>query len=131
MIKILMNSIPINYKWRCPMKLVKHLLFFVGFLPLVFEKEALAQWRGYGGWGMGPGMMGWGMGWLMPIIMVAFWIAVIVGIVFLIRWLVVSTGAGGRRVTSEDSALEILKRRYARGEIEKEEFEEKRKSLGY
>jgi putative membrane protein len=107
------------------------LLGLAGFFPLVFAKEVIAQWRGYGGWGMGPGMMGWGygMGWFGPILMIAFWIAIIVGIVFLIRWLVVSTGTGSRRASSEESALEILKRRYARGEIEKEEFEEKRKSL--
>ena len=67
-------------------------------------------------------MMGWGygMGWFWTILMAAFWIAVIVGIVFLIRWLVLSTGTVGRRARSEDSALEILKRRYARGEINKE-----------
>ncbi|NIS60224.1 MAG: SHOCT domain-containing protein [Proteobacteria bacterium] len=76
-------------------------------------------------------MMGWGygMGWLWHIIMIAFWIAVIVGIVFLIRWLVISPGTGGRAARSEDSALEILKRRYARGEIDKQEYEEKKKDL--
>lgn len=84
------------------------------------------------GYAMGPGMMGWGygMGWLGMILMAAFWIAIIVGIVFLIRWLVVSTSTGGGRAGSGDSALEILKRRYARGEINKEEFEEKKKDLG-
>ncbi len=92
--------------------------------------SGLAEWRGYGGH-MGPGMMGWGYGtgWIWHIIMVAFWIAVIVGIIFLIRWLVISTSTGGRAARSEDSALEILKRRYARGEINKEEFEEKKKDL--
>ena len=80
---------------------------------------------------MGPGMMGWGygMGWVGMILMAAFWIAVIVGIIFLIRWVVISTGTGGRGARSEESALEILKRRYARGEINKEEFEEKKKDL--
>ncbi len=80
---------------------------------------------------MGPGMMGWGygMGWIGMIFMAAFWIAVIVGIVFLIRWLMVSTGSAGIRGKAEESALEILKKRYARGEIKKEEFEEKKKDL--
>ena len=98
----------------------------------VFRENAWAQWGGgYGGWGMGPGMMGWGygMGWMGMIFMAAFWIAVIVGIVFLIRWLVVPTGSSGIRGGGEESALEILKKRYARGEIKKEEFEEKKKDL--
>jgi putative membrane protein len=79
---------------------------------------------------MGPGMgWGYGMGGFGSIIMLVFWIAVIVGIIFLVRWLLVSTGGSGRSARSEDSALEILKRRYARGEIDKEEFEEKRRLL--
>jgi putative membrane protein len=87
----------------------------------------LAQWGG----GMGPGMMGWGygMGWLWMIIMVVFLIAMIVGIIFLIRGLVMSTGAGTHGTKLENSALEILKQRYARGEINKEEFEEKKRGL--
>ncbi len=95
-------------------------------------RDAAAQWRGYGQ-GMGPGMMGWGygMGWLGMILMALFWVAVIVGIILLIRWIFVSTGAKGHGTTSEDSPLEILKRRYARGDISKEEFEQKKKDLGY
>jgi putative membrane protein len=94
-----------------------------------YISNILAQWGGYG-YGMGPGMgWGYGMGGFGGIIMLVFGVAVIVGIIFLVRWLVISTGASGRSAGSEDSALEILKRRYARGEIEKEEFEEKRKLL--
>ncbi len=101
-------------------------LFAFTFAP----QQALSQWRGYGQ-GPGPGMMGWGygMGWFGMILMALFWIAVIVGIIFLIRWIVVSTGGKGHAVTSEDSPLEILKRRYARGEINKEEFEQKKRDL--
>jgi len=58
--------------------------------------------------------------------MVIFWIVVVIGIVFLIRWLVQSTRGGGG---SAESALEILKRRYAKGEINKKEFEQKKKDL--
>jgi uncharacterized membrane protein len=72
-------------------------------LTSVFEGKAFAQWGGPGGWGMGQGW-GWeyGMCWLVMPLRFAFWIAVIVGIVFLIRWLVVSSG-GGRKAGSEDT----------------------------
>ena len=100
---------------------------FLGMVASVFPLGyALAQWRGRGyDWGHGPGMMdGYGGGWLGSIIMIAFWVVVIVGIVFLIRWLALSTKGG-----PEDSAIEILKKRYARGEIDKKEFEQKKKDL--
>jgi putative membrane protein len=69
----------------------------------------------------GYGMMGGGM-WIFGII---FWILILAGLVLLIKYL--WEGGGGRR--SEESALEVLKKRYARGEISKEEFEEKKKDL--
>ena len=82
----------------------------------------------YGGWGMmGPGIMGgFGWGWLMPIFMILFWGLVIWGIVALVRGL---SGSRGSDSSTTDSALELLKRRYARGEINKEEYEEKKKDL--
>jgi putative membrane protein len=76
-------------------------------------------------WGLGYG--GWGRlgGWLGPLFMLIFWALVITGGVFLVRYLV----RQGRAGDHQGSALEILKRRYARGEIEKDEFEAKRKDL--
>jgi putative membrane protein len=92
----------------------------------------LVQWRGYD-WGMGSGMMGYGYGmsWYGHIIMLILWVAVIVAIVVLIRWLILSSRTGGPRAShdDEDTALAILKKRYARGEIDKQEFEEKKKDL--
>jgi len=91
----------------------------------------LVQSRGYD-WGMGSGMMGYGYGmsWYGHILMLIFWVAVIVGIIFLIRWLVVSSHTGGQGATyGADTALDILRKRYARGEIDKQEFEEKKKDL--
>jgi putative membrane protein len=88
-----------------------------------------AQWERPDGWGVGPGMMGWGiLAWLNPIMMLIFWVAIILGIIFFIRWHAVSR-RGSRNSKLEDSALDILKKRYARGEIHKEEFEEKKKDL--
>jgi putative membrane protein len=79
---------------------------------------------------MGSGMMGnWGMGWFGSIFMVAFWILILVGLVLLIRWLVQATGRDKTDGSGVNRALEILKERYAKGEIDKEEFESKKKDL--
>ena len=62
-----------------------------------------------------------------PISMLLFWVLVILGIVVLVRWM-------GRGTSPElppgKTALDILKERYARGEIEREEFEQKKRDLG-
>jgi putative membrane protein len=93
-------------------------------------RAAFAQWRGYGDWHMGPGMMGgWGMGWFGSIFMLIFWGLIIVGLVLLIKWLIQTTKKGPEAAHSGYRALEILKERYARGEIGKEEFEEKKRDL--
>ena len=69
------------------------------------------------------GMMGsYGMGF--GVMMLILWIPVIIGLVLLIKYL--SEGGAKRR---EESALEILEKKYARGEISNEEFEEKKKDL--
>jgi putative membrane protein len=69
---------------------------------------------------------GWGsgFGW---IFMILFWGIVIVGIVAMVRW--VSEGRSGKTGPRERTAMEILKERYARGEIEREEFEKKSRDL--
>ncbi len=98
-----------------------------------FNGAPLAQWHGgYGGMGPG-GMMGWGMGggWLGFILMIVFWVAVIAGVAVFIRWLVRSGESSGRdgRTPSGDSALDILRKRYARGEIDGEEFQQRKRAL--
>ena len=68
---------------------------------------------------------GWGGG--MGFGMLLFWGLLIAGIVMLVNC---SRGSGycGKR-DGEKSALDILKERYARGEIEREEFEQKKHDL--
>lgn len=76
---------------------------------------------------MWPGMMA-GFDWM--------WLILVLWIVFLglIIWAIVasvrsSNESKGSDSSKADSALEVLKKRYARGEINKEEYEEKRKGL--
>lgn len=78
------------------------------------------------GWMMGD----WGMGWFGMIFMLLFWVLVIAGIVFLIRSLVQSKGGRDRSdVGTGSQAMDILKQRYARGEISKDEFESMKKEI--
>ena len=76
-------------------------------------------------WNISNNPMGWfgfGFGW---IFMILFWGLIVWGLIVFIHWI----GKQGEREDKSKSALEILKERYARGEINKEEFEEKKKDL--
>lgn len=66
-----------------------------------------------GSWGMGYGIMGF-------LTMLLFWIVVIAAIVYAVRWL--SSSGAPRSTEALETPLEILKRRYATGEIDREEF---------
>jgi putative membrane protein len=93
----------------------------VAWLPpaVAPAQERMYEW----GWGMHSMWGVWGLG--MALMMLLFWGLVIVAIVLGIRWLV-TQGKGPRG----DSALDILRQRYARGEIDRQEFEAKRRDLG-
>ncbi len=87
----------------------------IGFMPMMQMMT--------GGWG--------GFSW---VFMILWWALIIVGIVALIK-LITSQSRGGRGhekpfgFAQGRSPLEILKERYAKGEIDKKEFEDKKKDL--
>jgi putative membrane protein len=86
---------------------------------------AWTQERPYDFWGTHPmwGLSGtWGIG--MMLMMLMSWVLVVAGLVLGLRWLL----AQGRPSRS-DAALDILRQRYARGEIDQEEFETKKRGL--
>jgi putative membrane protein len=72
---------------------------------------------------------------LVAILIVLLNLAVAVGIVVLIvlaiRWLLRNTATGNRLTgPAEDAAMRALRERFARGEIDAQEFEERRRVLG-
>ncbi len=73
--------------------------------------------------GMGFGNWGWGGG--MGLGMVLFWAAFIAVIVMVVR--AVGNDATGSK--GDKTPLQILKQRYARGDIGKDEFEQKQRDL--
>ncbi|MCL4798900.1 MAG: SHOCT domain-containing protein [Burkholderiales bacterium] len=79
------------------------------------------MWGDYG--------MGWGWGFFGVVHMVLWWALLILGIVVLVKWLTVGFGSSRSDRLRESRALEVLKERYARGEIGKEEFEQKKLDL--
>ncbi|MHB1014269.1 MAG: SHOCT domain-containing protein [Desulfurivibrionaceae bacterium] len=70
--------------------------------------------------------MGWhmenGMGWGGGLYMLIIFVLIAVGGIAVVRWSLRPKGG-------EDSALEILKRRYAQGELSKEQFEAMKKDI--
>lgn len=75
------------------------------------------------------GMFDWGFGAFGMLFMLVLWALVIAGIVVLVKWLVDQARPGGSAPAGGESALDILKTRYARGEIDKDEFEAKKRDL--
>lgn len=90
---------------------------------------------GYGyGYGPGWGMMGnWGYGygaygWIHMIIWLVILVAIIVGVVWLVRSMTVP---GGHHLMPprRSSGLDVLEERYARGEISRDEYLEKKRDI--
>lgn len=74
------------------------------------------------GWGMGSMIFG-------GFAMIVFWAVTIALIVLLVRWLIGSEPLRRAERPEGKTPLDILKERFAKGEIDKDEFEERRKLL--
>jgi putative membrane protein len=86
-----------------------------------YAGQMMGGYGGYGGW-----MHTWGGG-------AAMWIILLVVIGLIIYLIVASTrhhADGSRYTTHSESALDILKKRYAHGEISKEDFERMKRDIG-
>jgi putative membrane protein len=82
-------------------------------------------------WGW-PNMMGGyfgGMGWIGMILGFIFFIAIIIGVILFIVWIVKRTTHSGTQAKTDIKALEVLNDRYAKGEINKEQYEDIKKDL--
>jgi|TARA_R110000851_G_scaffold90139_1_gene196659 putative membrane protein len=85
---------------------------------------------------MGPEHFGWGGWWVFPVAMPLVMIFLLVIVLYIVfgrggsrpSWWNSSQGPSNRNENSE-SAMEILKKRYAKGEITREEFEQIKNDL--
>jgi len=68
---------------------------------------------------------GWGMGWGFPFMGIFFLIFFVMGIIYLIK---IISGKDEKEMSLEQP-LDILKQRYARGEIDQQTFEEMKRKL--
>lgn len=75
------------------------------------------MWGWFGGYNSSYMFFNW-------IFMILFWILIIAGIVVLVKWF-----SDQNHGSSHKPALDVLKERYAKGEIDRKEFEEKKKDL--
>lgn len=98
-------------------------------MALLFSSPVLAQQQQ--GPGYGPHMWngewhGWFFG---PIMMIVFIAVAVVAIVLLMRWLGGRGHGGALHSPPDKTPIDMLKERFARGEIDKEEFEERKRVL--
>ena len=90
----------------------------------------MGGYGGYGGMMGGYGPQGFGFNPIGTIISLVFWALIIGGIVLLVVWLTRNAGRTSLTAAAGDAPLDILKARYAKGEITKEQFDAIKRDLG-
>ena len=107
------------------------LLAGMGILTFLSTEKAALAYRGQScWWGTGTGFMsGWGMGWFGPLFTLLFWGLLIAGAIFLIRGSIQFFRGRSQNTSDSSDALNIIRKRYANGEIDREEFKRMQKAL--
>jgi putative membrane protein len=98
---------------------LKGALAWTGLVPLVQERGWEWGWWWHPMWGAL-----WPLGIVVMFSVLLFWLIVLLGLFLGLRWLI-----GQGKASRPDAALDILRQRYARGEIDKNEFEAKKRDL--
>ncbi|WP_454642861.1 SHOCT domain-containing protein [Bradyrhizobium liaoningense] len=84
-------------------------------------------------WGYGPnmGMMGWGYGYGFGLLHMIIWLVILAAIVAGVVWLVrITAQPGGHQFSARRSpGLQVLEERYARGEINRDEYLQKKQDI--
>jgi len=94
---------------------------------VLYRTGVAAQSGRYDGWH--PMMRGWGVGGFGMIINLTLWILAIFGVVWLIRRLFRLGGKAGSGANPGSQALDILNKRYARGEIDKSQYDAMKRDI--
>ena len=100
--------------------------FLIAVSVWFLYNHSFGVWPGHSRWAMGHhGMMGGGMG----IVMIIFWIILIAAVVLLFSGAINEVRGAKQNREGASNPFEILNQRYARGEIDKVEYGEKRRNL--
>ena len=119
------DTFKMNRKTSTLLSLGVSAVLIAAAIGLLYRHNA-GMWIGNGGWGLGyHHMMGGGMG----IVMIIFWIVLIGAFILLISGAINGIRASQKNDDEVQNPLEILKQRYARGEIDRAEYEDKRRTL--
>ncbi len=81
----------------------------------------------WGGWSGMPWDMSWGMGFMWPLA-AALWL-IFIGLIIVGVYLVIKAFTESTSRETRTDALETLKKRYAKGEISREQYLEMKKDL--
>jgi putative membrane protein len=97
----------------------------------VFSTSAPVIAQMYGGQGWGWHDSGWGWGHMVfgGLMMIVFWGGLILVIALIVKWLIGPGRPESHLPPSHHTALQILHERFARGEIDKDEYEERKRLI--